>query len=137
MAAVMLCGAPHRAQPAPLVTVSQSPPAAVEASNLKLGPSPGLVIVMVCGSGFAPPNTLVKLIALTWLKILLPTTTLTGTVTLPVEDWNRSWPINVPAMSPPFGRFGTDTPIVMTDGAVPLVVETVGQFPPSEGLPAP
>src|ERR1035437_6226184 len=134
MVAVMVCGNPQRAHPAPAETVSQSPPLAVSESNRKLGPSPGLVMVKVCGSGSAPLNCLVKLIALTWLKTFGPTTTLTGTVTLLAAAWNRSCPIKVPAVSPPPGNFCGDSVTLTVAGAAPLAAERLSQPPPSEVL---
>src|ERR1700680_4287598 len=40
--------------------------------------------------------------------------------------------MKVPAVKPPPGRVGTDTPTVTSEGAVPLGAEIVSQLPPSE-----
>ena len=44
--------------------------------------APVLVMVRICGRGFGPPNALLKLMGFTWLKMLSPTATLIGMVTL-------------------------------------------------------
>ena len=93
-----------------------------------------LAIVKTCERGSAPPNTLVKLIGFTWVRIGSPTTTLTGTVTVVPPPENTSCPMNVPVVIPPPGRFATVIPTVIKEGAAPLVLDTVSQFAPSEVL---
>src|SRR5262245_1744440 len=85
--------------------VSQLPPVAATAVALKRMVGPVLAIVKSCGSGFAPPNGMVKLMGFTWLKTLSPTTTLMGMVTLLLADRNANCPTNVPATTPPPGKF--------------------------------
>jgi hypothetical protein len=70
----------------------------------------------------------------TWLKILVPTTTLTGIVTLPLEARTTIWPTNVPGVRPPPGRLEGTIPTVTNDGAVPPADEIVSQLAPSEVL---
>ena len=94
-----------------------------------------LAATSVCGSGLAPFTGLVKLIAFTWRKTLSPTTTVTGTVTLPAADWKISSPAKVPGARPPPGRLGTDTPIETREGVAPLRAEMVSQLPPSAVIP--
>ena len=92
-------------------------------------------MVKVCGSGLAPPKTFVKFMGFTWLKrLFVPTTTLTGIVTLPLAAWIIIWPMNVPASKPPPGKLPGTNPTVRNDGALPLVEEMVSQPPPSEVL---
>jgi len=57
-------------------------------------------------------------------------------VVLLLAVWTRSWPIKVPAVNPPPGRFATLIPTVIVEGAVPLVALGFSQFPPSEVLVA-
>jgi hypothetical protein len=68
----------------------------------------------------------------TWLKTSAPTVTLIGTVTLLEADWNRSWPVKVPATRAAPGRFAGMMPTVTEEGVVPLVADTFSQPPPSE-----
>src|SRR4249920_1425731 len=63
-----------------------------------------------------------------------PTTTVTGTVTLPPDDWNSSWPLKFPATSPLPGSAEFTTFTVTVDGAVPAFTATLSQAPPSDVL---
>src|SRR5437870_5480927 len=83
---LIVSGVVHRTQlfQEVLSIFSQSPPFAVVAKDVKLKLVPVLASVRVCGSGLFPLNDLVKLIAFTWRKAASPTTTLTGTVALPL-----------------------------------------------------
>lgn len=65
---------------------------------------------------------------------MLPTTTLTGIVMLLLDDWNTTWPVNVPATSPLPGRAELTTPTLAVEGAEPLGGFTVSQWPPSDVL---
>jgi hypothetical protein len=47
---------------------------------------------------------------------------------------NTSWPMKLPAVRPPPGRFATVTLTVTGEGAVPLADEIWSQLPPSEVL---
>src|SRR5579872_4046471 len=104
---------------------SQLPPPDVETMVLK--PREGVPVLdteMICGSGLAPPNVLVKLMALIWLGTLVPTTTLMGMVTLLPFDWKTTSPTNVPATSACPGSLAGTMLTVTSDGAVPLAAET-------------
>src|SRR5437588_6294531 len=116
------CGVP-KANVAALVgeTESQLPPVVDTAVAPKPNVAPVLATTNVCGSGFAPPNGLVKLSALISLKTAGPTTTLTGTVTLTPGARKSSCPTKVPASSPPPGRLATEIFAVTIEGARPLV----------------
>ena len=72
-----------------------------------------------------------KLKGASWLNPFAPTTTVTGTVTLPPDDWKSSWPLKFPATSPLPGRAEFTTFTVTVDGAVPVFDETASQAPPS------
>ena len=102
------------------------------AVNVKLVPV--LTPVNICGSGLAPLNGLVKLIAFNWAKTVFPTTTLTGTVTLPLADWNTSFPRKVPGVIPFPGRFASTSPMITFEVAVPLTADALSQLPPSTVL---
>ena len=63
--AITTCGVlqdPPPVHPPPIDADNQLPPVAVEAWVTKPKFAPVLTIVSTCGSGFAPPNALVKLI---------------------------------------------------------------------------
>lgn len=82
---VIVSGVAQQATPV-FAMVSQAPPLLVTAaaSKVMLEPelSPVLMSDRTCGSGFAPPKGMVKLMGFTCRKTVLPTVTLTGTVTL-------------------------------------------------------
>ena len=67
---------------------------------LKVKLAPVLAMSRVCGSGFAPPATMVKLMGFTWLKTFDPTVTHTGMVPASPAVCTNTWPQKVPAMSP-------------------------------------
>jgi hypothetical protein len=70
---------------------SQLPPVPVAtASKAKLRAVPVLAAVKFCEGGFDPPSVILKLNGLTGLKTLVPTTTLTGIVTLLPEAWKTT-----------------------------------------------
>src|SRR5215471_17278234 len=134
----MVCGVGQRAQLPKLLlsTESQFPPVAVKAWTVKLKVMPVLGIIKVCGSGSAPANGFVKLIPLICLNTLAPIVTPTGTVTLSVapEVWSLIWPMKVPAFAPAPGRFAVTSDTLTFADPVPLVEETLSQFPPSAVL---
>src|ERR1700759_4301842 len=66
------------------------------------------------------------------LNTLGRTTTVTGMLTLPPDDWNSNWPLKLPATSPPPGSAEFTTFTVTFDGAVPLFADTVSHAPPSD-----
>src|SRR5262245_13443156 len=55
-------------------------------------------------------------------------------VTLLSAAWNANWPVKVPAINPPFGKFAGITLIETVEGAVPVNVDAVSQAPPSDVL---
>src|ERR1700719_4622563 len=97
---------------------------------------PVLTMVKVCGSGSAPPYTLVKFMAFTWLITLAPTIAVTETVTLLPAVRKTSSPTKVPAISPCRGRFCLSTEMLTREGAVPLRADALIQLPPSDVLVA-
>src|SRR5579872_616084 len=114
-------------------TDSQLPPVPVVAeTEIPIAVAFVVPTVIIWGSGLAPPKGMVKLSALIWLNTLVPTNTFTGTVMLVPGAVSRRLPVNVPATSPPPGKFATWMPTDRIDGAVPLLAETVNQFPPSD-----
>src|SRR5688572_5087528 len=110
---------PPPVQPPPIDTDSQAPPLAVVAAVEKAKFAPVLAITSVCGSGFGPACSFVNVIPFTWLNTSGPTVTLTGTVAVLDPLRNKSWPVNVPAVRPALGRFGTEMDAVASEGAVP------------------
>ena len=93
-----------------------------------------MAMLNTCGSGFAPPNGMVKLIGFIWLNTAVPTVTVTGMVVVSPAVWKTSWPVKVPASAPPPGRFAAVTEIVAIEAAVPLAGVAVSQSPPSPVL---
>src|ERR1700680_4976512 len=118
-----------------LEMLSQLPPDAVYAAELKKKFVPALTTGRICGNGFAPPSDMTKLMAFSCLKTLGPTTTPMGIVTTSFAAVNTSWPLKVPAVSPCPGRFLVTTETVTLEGAFPLPGDTVNQAPPSAVLP--
>ena len=104
-------------------------------AELKVKFVPVLTTGRICGSGFAPPSGITKLMAFSWLKTLGPTTTPMGIVTTSLPAVNTSWPLKVLAVSPWPGRFAVTTETVTVEGAFPLAGDTVNQAPPSAVLP--
>src|SRR5438270_507015 len=115
--------------------LSQLPPDAVYTAELKLKFAPALTTGRICGNGFAPPSGITKLMALSCLKMLGPTTTPMGIVAMsPVADVNTIWPLKVAAVSPWPGRFLVTTETVTVEPEFPLPGVTVNQAPPSAVL---
>jgi hypothetical protein len=61
--------APPPVHPGPALTASQFPPVLVEAALTNANAVPMLLMVSICGSGFAPANGFVKAIALTGANV--------------------------------------------------------------------
>ncbi len=71
--------------------VSQLPPFALDAFALKRIAEPSVdATLRTCGSGFAPPNGMVKLIGLTCVKTASPTVTVTGIVVVSPVVWKTN-----------------------------------------------
>src|ERR1039458_5660986 len=119
--------------PPRLEMLSQLPPVPGYTAELKVKLVRGLALLYPPGR-VRPPRGMVKLIGFTWVKTLVPTVTLTGTVTLLPEAVKRSWPTYVPAVEPPPGKDAGVIPTVTIDGAVPTVTGTSSQLPPSAVL---
>ena len=110
---------------------NQAPPLPVEETAVKLKLALVLLMFKFCPAGLAALNALEKERALNCVKTEVPTITVTGIVTLPVADWNRSWPVKFPAISPIPGRAETTTPTETVEGAVAVSKDGLSHAPPS------
>src|ERR1700685_735024 len=120
--------------PAPGVTESQAPPFPVAEATVKEIAVPVLETFTICGEGLAPPNVLENVKEPASTKMFVPTTTLTGTVTVPPALLKTSSPTKVPATKPLDGRALVTMPMPTVAGAAPLGMEVVSQLPPSAVL---
>ena len=116
--------------------LNQLPPVEVYTAELNKKFVPVLATDKICGSGFAPPAGMLKLMGFTCTKTLVPTVTLTGMVTTSPEPCKTTCPLKVPAMAPPFGRALGVTDILTVVGAVPLAADALSHAPPSAVLVA-
>ena len=120
--------------PPRLEMVNQAPPDAVYTAELNEKFVPVLATARICGSGFAPPWAIVKLMAFTCAKTFGPTVTLTGMVTSSPVVCNTICPLKVPAADPLDGRAPGLIDTLTVEGAVPLRADALNQLPPSAVL---
>src|SRR5581483_259596 len=95
---------------------------------------PVLATVSTWGSGFAPPNGMLKAIGLICRNTLSPTVALMGTVTLLPAVWKEICPTKVPGICAWFGSFCGLMVTVITEGVVPLDADIDSQPPLSAVL---